>query len=528
MAIRRRSLFGFPPPENTGSNYTARLVPLTTGVNQTSAWPLLPPGSAQSMTNYLPLDGKLVPRSRLSSIHTTTVLPSAYGMAELVYASSPGVATVWYSSTTLHARIASNGSISKASFVSAGGLGASDLETQSSWQYAPVYHATLGENMLVAAGGSYDTLVCLYQQGGTSTGQPVYSYLTSAPKALSVCAFDNYLIAFNVEGTGAFLTRVQWCVRGEPSNWTGEGSGYEDLLEMRGNGTAVRGLSDGRVILFTDQETWYGLRAAYPAQFQFFPLDKSIGCPAPRTIAESTEGLLFLGSDWHLRRLPIGGGASQIVVPQVREYLRRMPFVDAVLQTWGVFDPYTRLYHLFVETVSGVEGGVVVNVETGEVGFTEYQASLAPYAGTALGVINTKAFSRNEGLLFANTSGIVSSTNSLISLDTAGGLGSTVTSTWRSGPLAPDLPSNHKQVLEVNLDYRSTSRSTVTLGISTDGGYSFGGKQPLSLASSPVGGRVQGQVYNGSRYPAIELASDSTGYELHRVDVTLALGGRSL
>jgi hypothetical protein len=279
MALSRRALFGFPPPQPPSSVHTVRLVPLTQGVNQDTAWPLLAPGSAQSMTNYLPLNGKLTPRSRLSSINTITIPNGAggQGMAELNFGVADGLGAIWLSGSTLHAIVASNGSISRASFVSSFGLGHADLAQHTRWQYTPAFSGTIasdGGYMLVAAGGgggSYDTLLCLYQTTGSS-GAPMYSYLTGAPRALSVGGIDNYIIAFNIDGGGAFFgNRVQWCVRGEPSNWTGEGAGFEDLLDMRGSGTAARPMSDGRLVLFTDREIWYGLRATYPAQFQVTP-----------------------------------------------------------------------------------------------------------------------------------------------------------------------------------------------------------------------------------------------------------------
>lgn len=531
MALSRRAKYGFPPPAQPTSHYTSRQVPLTVGVQDATAWPLLPAGSANSMANFLPLDGKLIPRSRLSSINTIRGLNAGYGMAEIIYASQVGQANVWYSAGTTHAIIHSNGSISKASFVSAGGLGIADLETQASWQYAVAFGANLGvgENMLVAAGvPSYDTLLALYQQGGTSAGAAVYSYLTSAPKAKAIAAFDNYLLAWNVQGTGAFITRVQWCVRGEPDNWTGEGSGFEDLLEMSGTGTAVKGMADGRVILFTDREIWYGQRAAYPAQFQFYPLDKSLGCPAPKTIAETPGGLIFVGSDWKLHILPSGGGLPAAIAPQLNEWLRRRPHVDSAVQTWGLYDQQTNLYYLFVERISGtIDQGAAVNLATGEIGLLDYSLTITPSAGLALGTVNTANHGKSEGLLFVDSTGTVYSTNSTLARDANSVTSTVVACTWRSAPIASDLPGDWKQLLDVYVDYRATSRSTLTLKIAGDGNTFESTGRTISLTSAPYVGRAKGEVYAGGAFPRIELSSSGTGYELHRLDVTMHLGGRA-
>jgi hypothetical protein len=524
MALSRRALFGFPPPQPPSSVHTVRLVPLTQGVNQDTAWPLLAPGSAQSMTNYLPLNGKLAPRSRLSSINTILIPGGAggNGMAELTY-SVFGLGAIWTSGSTLHAIVGSNGSISRASFVSTFGLGHADLEQQQAWQYTPAFSGTIasdGGYMLVAAGApSHDTLLCLYQSIGNS-GPPQYSYLTSAPKTVAVGGIDNYVIAFNIDAGDVFGNRVQWCVRGEPSNWTGEGAGFEDLLEMRGSGTAVLPMSDGRLILFTDRETWYGVRATYPAQFQFYPLDREVGGRFPRTIADTSAGMIFLGTDWHLRVLPTGGGPSRVIAPQVAEFLRgRNNTFD---RAYSVYDPITRLYHLFF---TGAEPGLVVNTVTGEAGFTSYNADMFPTSGLAVSGEKTQEFVGTEGILFCN-SFVVWSTNSLISSDTGNSLGFEVTSTWQSPPLAADLAGDWKQLTDINVDYRATSPSTLTIRVAADGNTYEATGRSLSLASAPVAGRAQSQVYTGGAFPTIEVQSSSTGYTLHRIDVGMNIGGR--
>ena len=530
MALSRRALYGFPPPQPPSSTHTVRMVPLTQGVRLDTAWPLQVPGSSISMTNFIPLEGKLIPRSRLSSINTIRGLNAAYGMTEFIYSSQFGQAVVWYSAASTHAIVLSTGSISKASFVSAGGLGVADLEDQQGgWQYAVAFGENLGvgENMLVAAGSSYDTLLCLYQQGGTSAGAAVYSYLTSAPKAVAVCAFDNYVLAFNTSAGAAFVTRVQWCVRGEPFNWTGEGSGFEDLLEMSGVGMAVRGMSDGRVILFSDREIWYGIRAAYPAQFQFYPLDKSVGCCAPRTIADVPGGLLFLSTDWRLCLLPAGGGPAQRIAPHVAEWLRRRASVDSVQGTWGLYDPYLNTYTLYIEKSGTITEALVLNLGTGEAGFLAFTFGQAPWAGVGLGTtLASNYFGKSEGVLFADSTGTVYSTNSTLAYDSSSVETQVVTSTWRSAPIATDLAGGWKQILDVNVDYQATSRATVVLRMAADGNTFETTGQSISLASAPIVGRAKGEVYTGGYAPVVELYSTSTGYELHRLDVTMNLGGR--
>jgi hypothetical protein len=513
VGVQRKSKFGFSPPPKAASTHTVRLVPLSQGVKQDTAWPLLAPGSTTTMTNYLPLDGCLVPRSRLSSVNTIRVLSGASSMAALVPTTNVNP-SIWYSAQSRHAMVSSTGSVSIASFTSAFGLGVTGIASSDYWQYAQVYSANLDQNMLVAAGDSGSTLHVLY-----GDAPPQYSYLTSAPKAKAVCTFNNYVVAFNVGAT--FTTRVQWCVRGNPSNWTGEGSGFEDLLEMKGVGKAVRSTTDGRFYLFSTREIWYGYGADYPAQFLFAPLDQGVGCEAPATIQDTDVGILFLGSDLALRLLPKGGGQSQAVSHPVNKLIRTTVKEGRPNNSWGVYDWLTKCYHLFLDAGSGAPRPLVLNVVTGEWAFEDYNAT-GPSAGLSF-LVQGSFLNPSESLFWVNSSGTVFSSSSRVALEN----GSVVTSTYRSAPIAADLAGNHKLLTQLDCDYRATSRATVNVKVSQDGGNSYPVTAlPLSLLSAPVAGRATSQMYAGSAYPCVELTSTDTGYELHRLDATLELGGR--
>lgn len=511
MGITRKSLFGFPPAPNQGSQYTQREVPLSQGMKSDTAWPVMAPGSAQSMTNFLPLDGVLQPRSRLSSINTIRSINSAIGMAPHYVLN--GNARLWVSNTTCHGIMVSNGSISRASFVSSFGLGVAGINVAQMWQYAQVYSSNLDDNMLLAA-SSNNTIMCLYLSSGNVAQ---YSYLTSAPKAFAITVFDNYVVGFNTGG--GQITRVQWCVRGLPSNWTGEGSGFEDLLAMRGIGTALIGTADNRIILFSNLETWYGVGATYPAQFVFEPLDNVIGCNHPKTIQDTDVGVVFLGSDAALRVLPRGGGVSQIINPTLNKAIRDASKVNGAF-SWGVYNPATKVYHLFLQPEGGTQNtmrGFAINVTTGEWGYSTYGPTL--WSGAAL---TSSPMTGVDRLFFGDSSGTVYSTNSLNNTDD----GTVVASTWRSGPIAADLPGSYKQLTQIDMDYRATSTATLSIQIAQDGGNVYDNTINTVVLPTSVAGRATAQIYIGGALPSIHVASTSTGYELHRMDVSMTLGGR--
>jgi hypothetical protein len=490
-------------------------------------WPLHPPGSAHSMTNFLPIDGKLVPRSRMSSLNTIRSMLTIQGITPK--RDADGTATfLWISDRTRHGLLnTSNGSISVASFVSAGGLGVAGIASSNfMWQYAHVYMDIADDNVLVCAPGvfSYATLHVAYQLAGAPLR---YSYLTSAPKARCVGAFDNYVVAWNVEeagGSADFATRVQWCQRGNPNNWTGEGSGFEDLLEMRGEGNRVIGTQDNRLILFSTQEIWYGLPATYPAQFQFYPLERSIGCIAPMTVTETDLGVLFLGTDLNLRLLPVGGGPSRIFAPQMREAMQRVFVTSSSLAdnlSWAMFDPLRRLYYLHLDNaLLGGFRSFVLNVDTGEWGRIQYP-EITPFVGCAF-TAPSGGIVGGPSMYVGDSKGTVYSLNSKIGPE----LGFPVTSTWQSAPLAPDLHGAYKVLTNAHLDYRSSSTATIRVGVTAASSDSIIGAVSTVTLSPSEAGRAEVQMYAGHARPSIYLTSDNTGYELHRADVQMVIGGR--
>jgi hypothetical protein len=437
-----------------------------------------------------------------------------------------GADDLWLSDATRHGVIDSNGSISVASFTSAFGLGVAGLPTASLfWNYATTFYAgDANDNVLVAAPGpaSHNTLTITYFASSNFRT----SYLTSAPKALCVGSFDNYVVAWNVRGSDIYPTRVQWCQRGNPSNWTGEGSGFEDLLEMKGIGNHALGTQDNRLVLFSTQEIWYGLPATYPAQFQFYPLDRGVGLMAPHTAVETDLGIIFLGTDLNIRLLPRGGGPSQIIAPQMREAIQNLTFTTPGTGNnigFAVFDPHKRLYYLYVDRAAAAgtpTGALVLNVDTGEWGRILHNA-VAPKVGCAFQAPSVANITTN--VFYANSTGTVTSANSI--LDTE--MGSVVTSTWESAPVAADLHDCYKTLTNAMVAYRSFSTGTAFLRVSQNGGLTYGSSGgTLALATAPRSGRVETQMYVGAALPTVQITSSSTGYELHRLDVQMSVGGR--
>lgn len=553
MTIQRRSDYGLPPQTPPPSATTVRMVPLTQGMTERFPVTNLPPGSSTSLLNFIPYDGMLAPRSRWSSIGTMLRLGTPgvdgyiLGMTEVPHGGS-GNDLIWAvgngSTTTdnLFTIYPSDGSLSQASFVSAAGMG-----TKPNWSlsyndpvgfttYASVFDDVIYDDILIIALpfalGSGQSLLAA---GLTITGNgPIYSYLTGAPKAAFVASYDNYVLGWNtIEGSLAFPRRVRWCDRGDPGNWTPGGAstaGFEDLLSMSGDGTGITVL-DNRLILFSQKEVWVGLPSTYPSQFQFYPLDTTVGCPsrAAKTIAVTELGVVFLGSDLNLRMLPRGGGLSQIINPDIGDFLRNETGIFTVsVVPWAIYDGNRRLYYLYPQKTESAFGpGIVVNLNTGEWG--RYVDVVGRTAGCFVRTeeITGLGGGRSERFYSGTTNGKLYSTDSRKAGDMLTSTSSLpVTATFQSIPMGLDLPESRRQLTGLQLTYKATSISSGAMKASGDFGNTFPASgSTVTLTSAPRGGIVDIDLMQDGPAPVIEWSSTQTGYELHRLSATFNLRG---
>lgn len=501
---------------------------------------LLDTASSASMTNLIPLDGYLAPRSRISSpgaqeVSAFTSYKTVGGVFE--WTEIHGISNIWISAGSYHATLTNGPNVQVASFVSANGLGSIETNGPNTvgafqrWQYAPIFSGLNNQINVVMASNSLDTLMV---GDVTSSFAPKFSYLTGAPRALSVGAFDNYLIAWNtIEGGQRFVQRVRWSDRGDPNNWTTGISGFEDLLAMAGSGTAVVPLDD-RVLLFTDQQIWYGVKAAYPSQFQFQSLELNAGCPYPGTIQKTIDGLIFLDNSGQLRLVPrFSWVAPTILSAPIRELVKaRISRNDETVTTvgmwtWAYYDSVDFIYYLYVRNTSDTFDAYAFNTRTKAWSIQDFSNATDGRQLTAGAFVHWYGQSNNYGdptVLFGGSDGDIYSTSSLAAKDENR---FTTTSDWRSRPLGGDYPGQEKTMMEVRFDYKATSASAGTVTMSYDNGLTFPGTgyglplQPTSMVSEAIA-----YVYGSGRYPVIRWQSESTGYQLHRCHSVYRVGGR--
>jgi hypothetical protein len=212
----------------------------------------------------------------------------------------------------------------------------------------------------------------------------------SSPKY--VAAVNERLALFNgtVDGDSR-PNRVAWSIKGDPFDFTSVGAGFQDLVEMRGDGTGIVASGD-QLVLFSDNEVWLGRPTDNIFGFDFFPVPsggKQNGCPYPRTIAVTDAGPMWLGQDLNVYLLN-GNRVISVGDKIHRELEDRRALIDKdkTANVWATYDPAQGHYRI-TYTLTGNEVGLISSVvlktntlarDTGPA-WTVYQ-----YSGHAWGV----------------------------------------------------------------------------------------------------------------------------------------------
>lgn len=537
--------YGFPLPIPSRTAQQVAVAEPTLGFDSSQPPADLVPGQSPSFENLLLRDGGMEPRPMLT-LRTTNPQPmgpiAISGGLEVVDVTGTRYPVV--SGTT---RLAwySNTSWSVLSYVSSFGLSSPPAANAGDYfDFTQIYYPRADENLAMAAHDSYDTLLCW--QAGTT----VFSNMTGAPRARRVTALDNFVLAGNLRSGGSdYVQRVQWSDRGDPSNWTGGLSGFEDLMDMRGQITRLV-THDNAVIVFSDEEIWKGLRSNFPNTFVFTPYDRSVGCPYPWTATQTPLGVMFLAKDYQIYLLPRGGGGAVPIGQRLQPSVRNV--LDHPTRAFGVYDKVTGHYQ-FTYPIRGGSGypqrAAWLNIATGAWapqtydaiggavsltrGFeitvtsaaTTWDGWLIPWDTETLTWDELGGASEDRAVLMGSSTGTLFYLSSNATNDN----GVVCRSRWRSGALAPaDAdPARMQTVTRVDVRYSATAASNLTLRFSTDQGMNFDAGQRLALGPVSTESAARVDAYVAAYHPTLELVSEGVrGWRVFGFQVTMRQGGR--
>lgn len=552
----RQSRFGVPLRVTPQSARSTLVFEPTGGVNRTQPVSDLPPGTSPDSENWIARHGYLEKRGTLASRSTQSFSPVApvLGGMEAVdvqgnsypfasYATRP----VWYSA----------GSWSRASYVSSYGMDAVPSASSGSyWDMTQVYYDQRDQNIVVLANRSHQTLYCW------ESGTTVFSLLTGAPQAQSVTAFDSFLLAGNVlEGSNNFVQRIQWTDRGSVSSWTNGLAGYQDLIDMKGPITRLHP-HDNAVVAFSDQELWVGRRFQFPSTFEFVPMDRSVGCPYPWTLAETRLGLVWLGKDWNVYALAKGEVSTRRVGDPIQSLIRDE--IDLPERATACYNRLTDQYELWYPIAGGngrpqrgmfLDLGTgtwmpqrldtnhdVTRVWSGTLGTGSSATLWSTWSAAALswnaitgswqqqfGVTNTGPLAvyagNSNGTLFTFSQSGTSDGNGDMEGPLPGSF-TTMRAYWRSGGMVGGEPDRVKRITEVRLDFQADSASSLSVAVSGDQGATFDVGEALALGTTSTLSQQDAYVDIESRYPTLELSSSVGRPRISRVWAMMRLGGR--
>lgn len=132
----------------------------------------------------------------------------------------------------------------------------------------------------------------------SATGLAEISDLSSAGitgKHLAV--FKNHVLLANTTETSTDVPyRVRWDVIGDPSDWTGVGSGFYDIYDTTGGITRMLMLKDRLIIIKTDS-VWELLHVGGDKIFDLVMLHATIGSFSPKACVTLGDRIVIAGGD---------------------------------------------------------------------------------------------------------------------------------------------------------------------------------------------------------------------------------------
>lgn len=369
----------------------------------------------------------------------------------------------------------------------------------------------------------------------SSTG---FSTLTEAPIAKDVALLDNSILAWNIRelsSTSRFVQRVQWCVGGNPEDWTGIGSGFEDLVDMRGEGTRIFTQGDEAVLASTE-EIWVGRVIGGPFRFQFAPLSRSLGIPYARAALQTPLGLFWLGPDFMVYRLagrqiepiglPIQRDLRETLKSPQNAFFSYHPQIGAVTIHYsaaaGAAADRAWTYHVSPQawTPQRFATGLAV-------GFVGPTASSATTWGGLIGTMGSQGFTFNEllGVTGADSAYLLSSTGTAWRFDASATSddGATV---LHSATLPLGLDAFRRfDFHETRLKIAAPSASSLSVGFSGDGGSTVPVEMNLAISASSHVADYRAFATNGGFAPALQVRSTGGQWRLGEAMVLGSFGG---
>jgi hypothetical protein len=315
----------------------------TLGLNTSQPEIDLQPGESPDAENFIVDDGYLRPRSGLSLFADSyTSLGQAVPVLAYEYQSVDGSFTpvVASSATVLTYGVGAADSWSTLSYcVRYTGATADTLSGNSTLPMGAcvVYEPNADENWLVFTNGHN---IPKFSIPSTGTYSEVSDFASVESYAKYCYAIDDRLCFFHcADSATTFATRVRWSERGNPSKFSTVGAGYQDIMDMKGEGTGVA-VREIDALLFSTDEIWVQRPRRDNFAYDFLALSRGLGTRYHRSIVNTPIGTVFMGNDF--MHYLVSGSQIVPIGQKVHAYLR-----DNIADADYAFALYNKRYRRY-------------------------------------------------------------------------------------------------------------------------------------------------------------------------------------
>lgn len=555
----RTSRYGVPLQRPSRRQYTADIPQPTLGLHSGLPATRLQPGFTPAAQNFVANEGFLTPRSGLSNHDTFDLLRPALGAAQLfdAYGNLCGWASSASTFIFTHPDSPSWSTISYQDVSGTGPAGIANIDDKPSglstdyWEIAALYDKTLDEIIAVASNNTnWAKFFSVNSSTVTFSDFTWANSLDSTKAAKDIEVVNDRLVFFNTLSSAGtrFPQRVLWSARGGATDFIlANGAGFEDLVSMRGEGTAAVRHKDF-LILFTEDEVWRAQPTLDDYAFRFSRIEK-VGCPYPRTAKNTPFGVMFLGRDFEVYAvdgisvLPVGpmqgSGPSRI-----QKYLKA--HITKPDRAWAAYNRIERRYELYYSDLNSASGfpnralyysiddrtwwpqayneelSIGEDIAESETAVT--WGDVTPSWDATLPGWGT--FESHQGKRWVTAFSVGGEIFSFRSGQTNDN-GTTIDARWRSHGLSGRNPMHQTHLSEVWIDFENDSNSTVTVHVgSAASAHNFDSGIPALLASAG-GSPALVPVWKTDNAPVFELrVSDGGRPRIGSLQATLSDGGR--
>lgn len=413
------------------------------------------------------------------------------------------------------------------------------LHTNANWRGAVVYSAPLNYNLMVLAAGnapkSSAELLMATSAAFRATVPPGpanvmnYSRLSGVtPTAIDVTNFGNRIVAWNCDGVPQ---RVQWHIEGDPTDWTGIGSGTQDLTDMNGYGTRIFPLED-EMILASSEEIWRGRSVGLPYVFSFTPVNRQIGMPYERATLQTPFGIIWLGRNFVVYRM-VGEQITELteVGQYMQAYLRdNLKAPDTAFFVYNQVLNQIRLFYSVMDNAyptRSIAYDIDDEVWTDESYGHYFQCGISTPIITSSAVTGGVApvWDGNQypvGLYAAAVTSV--GTFGSYSLSANSDMGTDCDEDGLTGPFTSDA-AFHKYLLEeARYDIGAVSASSLTVGWSRTFGNTVAVSERLNVSGSGNSQIITYPKMTG-QYWTLRLQSTNASWQLRRIATKMCEDG---